>query len=155
MWDCTLRYFLRNLGGSFSQTLSEIVRRRWPQCAQTGMCNHIFIMSQLTLGGPLSPLELKVHSMIERHHSLEVHVGSDSVNAVLLNEWPEDPRSTMLVAAHVTQHSGSKSITLHQTTVMPDVPGLTALVAVLFAPRAEYRYASRNLLNLMYDTCIS
>jgi len=47
--------------------------------------------------------------------------------------------SRMLIAANVSLNKNHESLTARNTTLMPSIPGLLALVALTFAPSAELR----------------
>lgn len=62
----------------------------------------------------------------------------NSVNSVLLDE--NFHRSTrLLIAQSINQVVDSDRLVLRNTTLLPNVPGLAALLALSFAPRAELR----------------
>ncbi|KAI8505586.1 ATP-dependent RNA helicase tdrd9 [Branchiostoma belcheri] len=114
--------------------------------------------------GRLSPYEMVFHSMInigrlrsvriERDsvnseqpspssalHTVpqSVRIERDSVNSVALNARPQDTHQRMLVAGHVGVNPTGSTITARDTTLMPNMPGLAALVCLMFTPVAELR----------------
>ena len=89
------------------------------------------------LRGPFSPLEMKVCGLVQASVGASVRIDGDSVNAVLLDDNPDDPHARLLVAATVSQSALGQSIKLSQTTVMPSIPGLPMLVTLLFCPNME------------------
>ncbi|CAB1335264.1 unnamed protein product [Coregonus sp. 'balchen'] len=60
----------------------------------------------------------------------------DSINSVALNDSPQDSHQRMLVAGSV---SVSACILLKETTLMPHIHGLPALITMLFSPVIELR----------------
>ncbi|XP_017772489.1 PREDICTED: probable ATP-dependent RNA helicase spindle-E [Nicrophorus vespilloides] len=85
------------------------------------------------LKGPYSPLEMKIHCVADEVKT--VNVDGQSVNAVLLDSSPQDPKERLLVAGCVSQNSSNSNLTLRHTTLMPNIPGLPAILALLFCPR--------------------
>jgi len=80
---------------------------------------------QLTLGG----------------RSKKIIIDMNSVNSVLLDNDLNQSRR-LLVAQNTTQ-SSKNSLILRNTTFLPNIPGLAALLALSFAPRMELRCNSR------------
>ena len=74
-----------------------------------------------------------------------MRVERDSINAVALNDelrgGKEEVKgsSRMLVAADVMLNSHGDVLTARDTTLLPSIPGLIAIVALLFSPSAELR----------------
>ncbi|XP_076314448.1 ATP-dependent RNA helicase TDRD9-like [Tachypleus tridentatus] len=71
--------------------------------------------------------------------SRTVHMDRDSVNSVALDPEPQDQHERMLVASHVGLNSTGSAIVVRNTTLMPNVHGLSSIIALLFAPYAELR----------------
>ena len=69
----------------------------------------------------------------------KINVEGNSVNSVLLDTTPEDPHDRLLVAGSVNENPTGENLTLRDTTLMPNLPGLTAILALLFTPRMELR----------------
>ncbi|XP_078671642.1 ATP-dependent RNA helicase TDRD9-like isoform X2 [Branchiostoma floridae x Branchiostoma belcheri] len=91
------------------------------------------------LHGPYSPYEMVFHSMINIGRLRSVRIERDSVNSVALNARPQDTHQRMLVAGHVGVNPTGSTITARDTTLMPNMPGLAALVCLMFTPVAELR----------------
>jgi hypothetical protein len=89
------------------------------------------------LKGPYSPLEMKVCGLVEASLGCTVRVDGDSVNAVLLDDDPEDDHARLLVAGQVAQSAQAKTIKVSQSTLMPNIPGLPMWMTLLFCPRME------------------
>uniref|UniRef100_A0A7N6C3D4 ATP-dependent RNA helicase TDRD9 n=1 Tax=Anabas testudineus TaxID=64144 RepID=A0A7N6C3D4_ANATE len=89
------------------------------------------------LHGP-SPLSTSL--LINVSSSRTVWIERCSINSVALNENPHYKNQRMLVAGTVSVNStGSTRILLRDTSLMPDIPGLPALVTMLFTPIMELR----------------
>nr|XP_028564145.1 ATP-dependent RNA helicase TDRD9 [Podarcis muralis] len=77
--------------------------------------------------------------------SRAVLVEKESVNSVVVVDAPEDSFQQMLVAASVTVNATGSTMLLRETSLMPHIPGLPALLAMLFAPVIDLRVdESRN-----------
>ncbi|CAD1468090.1 unnamed protein product [Heterotrigona itama] len=91
------------------------------------------------LRGPFSPLEIKLMHLINAGRDKHVKMATNSVNSVLLDTDPGDSSQRLLVAASVSQNIPSHYLTLYNTTLMPRLPGLTALIVLIFTPCMELR----------------
>ncbi|XP_044744588.1 probable ATP-dependent RNA helicase spindle-E [Coccinella septempunctata] len=94
-------------------------------------------MKEITLKGPFSPLEMKIHSVISRGDSKQVDIEPSSVNSVLLDSDPVDSHTRLIVACQVKQSASGNNLNLRQTTLMPNIPGFPFLMAMLFCPQME------------------
>ncbi|XP_044870123.1 ATP-dependent RNA helicase TDRD9 isoform X1 [Mauremys mutica] len=92
-----------------------------------------------TLHGPFNPYELKCHSMSQISKFRYIWIEKESINSVIVNNAPEDPFQKMLVAASVSVNATGSTILLRETSLMPPIPGLPALLSMLFAPVIELR----------------
>ncbi|XP_039392318.1 ATP-dependent RNA helicase TDRD9 isoform X5 [Mauremys reevesii] len=92
-----------------------------------------------TLHGPFNPYELKCHSMSQISKFRCIWIEKESINSVIVNNAPEDPFQKMLVAASVSVNATGSTILLRETSLMPPIPGLPALLSMLFAPVIELR----------------
>lgn len=63
----------------------------------------------------------------------------DSVNSVIVVDAPEDSFQQMLVAATVSVNTTGSTMLLKETSLMPQIPGLPALLSMLFAPVIDLR----------------
>ncbi|XP_037076856.1 LOW QUALITY PROTEIN: probable ATP-dependent RNA helicase spindle-E [Pollicipes pollicipes] len=91
------------------------------------------------LRGPDSPLLLTLHGLPRSLHARPAFVDTDSCNSVLLDTEPQNPFDRLLVAAQVVPTSDGSRIRAQGTTMMPNIPGLPALLVLLFAPAVELR----------------
>ncbi|XP_072532828.1 ATP-dependent RNA helicase TDRD9 [Salminus brasiliensis] len=89
--------------------------------------------------GPFSPHKVTFHNMSGVTLCRSVTVERDSINSVLVNDHPEDSHERMLVAAFVSLSSSGTHILLKETTLMPHIHGLPALITMLFTPIMELR----------------
>ncbi|XP_053218290.1 ATP-dependent RNA helicase TDRD9 isoform X1 [Podarcis raffonei] len=95
--------------------------------------------------GPYNPYCLKFSSMTRISRFRAVLVEKESVNSVVVVDAPEDSFQQMLVAASVTVNATGSTMLLRETSLMPHIPGLPALLAMLFAPVIDLRVdESRN-----------
>ncbi|XP_032664411.1 probable ATP-dependent RNA helicase spindle-E isoform X2 [Odontomachus brunneus] len=103
--------------------------------------------SLVQLQGPYSPLEIDILQLRTAGQVKRAFVEYNSVNSVLLDENCD--RSTRLLVAQSVHrlNDNDNSLSLRNTTLLPNVPGLTALLALIFAPRVELRC---NALNTYY-----
>ncbi|XP_076750927.1 tudor domain containing 9 protein spindle E [Xylocopa sonorina] len=90
------------------------------------------------LRGPFSPLEVELSHVVTAGRDKKVHLSKSSVNSVLLDTDPEDS-SRFLVAGSVSQNAYGNHLTLYNATLMPRIPGLMALTALIFTPCMELR----------------
>ncbi|XP_044735251.1 probable ATP-dependent RNA helicase spindle-E [Chrysoperla carnea] len=94
---------------------------------------------KLTLRGPFSPLETRVYGVNVSSHGHTIRVDPDSVNTVLLDSEPQDSHERLLVASSVTSNQAGTNLTLRYTTLMPNLHGFSALMALLFCYKMELR----------------
>ncbi|XP_019494754.1 PREDICTED: putative ATP-dependent RNA helicase TDRD9 [Hipposideros armiger] len=91
------------------------------------------------LHGPFNPYELKCHSLTRISKFRSVWIEKESINSVIVSDSPEDLHQRMLVAAALSVNATGSTMLLRETTLMPHVPGLPALLSMLFAPVMELR----------------
>ncbi|XP_061087856.1 ATP-dependent RNA helicase TDRD9 [Conger conger] len=89
--------------------------------------------------GPSSPHKVNFHSMSSVTQYRSVAIDRDSINCVAVNDIPEDKHLRMLVAGSVSLSSSGSHILLKETTIMPNIHGLPALLCMLFTPVMELR----------------
>ncbi|XP_038599213.1 ATP-dependent RNA helicase TDRD9 isoform X2 [Tachyglossus aculeatus] len=92
-----------------------------------------------TLQGPYNPFELKCHSMTRISRFRSVWIEKESINSIIIRNAPEDICQRMLVAASLSINASGSSMLLRETTLLPHVPGLPALINILFSPVVELR----------------
>ncbi|KOC61958.1 putative ATP-dependent RNA helicase spindle-E [Habropoda laboriosa] len=96
-------------------------------------------LDTVNLRGPFSPLEIKLANLITAGRDKSVKIATNSVNSVLLDTDPEDFSQRLLVAGSISQSSYNQNLTLYNTTLMPRLPGWTALIVLIFTPYMELR----------------
>lgn len=96
-------------------------------------------ISDISLKGPFSPLETVLHSLMYSSREKNVQIEWNSVNSIILDTAPQELYERLLVAAEVGQSDVSNRMTLRHTTLMPNIPALPAIIALLFCPVAELR----------------
>ncbi|XP_070105457.1 ATP-dependent RNA helicase TDRD9 isoform X5 [Equus caballus] len=91
------------------------------------------------LHGPFNPYELKCHSLTRISKFRCVWIEKESINSVIISDTPEDLHQRMLVAASLSVNATGSTMLLRETSLMPHIPGLPALLSMLFAPVMELR----------------
>ncbi|KAH8307656.1 hypothetical protein KR044_007309 [Drosophila immigrans] len=92
----------------------------------------------IRLRGPFSPLETTMCSMLRIGLYKTVKIDRESVNAVLLDTDPQDRHDQMVVAASVAQ-TENDTLTARGNTLMPNIHGFSALMAMLFCPTMQMK----------------
>ncbi|EDV94932.1 probable ATP-dependent RNA helicase spindle-E [Drosophila grimshawi] len=95
--------------------------------------------TSIRLKGPYSPLENSMNSMLRIGMYKSVAIEKESVNAVLLDADPQDRHDQMIVAASVTESDGNDKLVARGTTLMPNIHGFGALMAMLFCPTMQIK----------------
>ncbi|NXS35635.1 TDRD9 helicase, partial [Pomatostomus ruficeps] len=93
---------------------------------------------KVTVFGPFSPYELKCYSLTKVSQFRNVFIHKDSINSIVVHDGAEDPFQQLLVATDVSV-SATGCIILGETSLMPPIHGLLALLSMLFAPAIELR----------------
>eukprot|EP00118_Oscarella_pearsei_P014596 m.125981 g.125981 ORF g.125981 m.125981 type:complete len:723 (+) comp37886_c0_seq5:2-2170(+) len=91
------------------------------------------------LKGPTSPLEMRFCHIPAVGQSKEVRIHRGSVNSVSLNEFPGEANDRLMVSSNVRLSPFGDTIMADNTTILPKIPGLPALLTILFAPVVEMR----------------
>ncbi|XP_034531835.1 ATP-dependent RNA helicase TDRD9 [Notolabrus celidotus] len=95
--------------------------------------------AKAVLHGPNSANKVQFRRLHEQTLYKTVHVEKSSINSVAVNENPQYKHQRMLVAGTVSVNASGTRILLRDTSIMPDIPGLPALVTMLFTPIMELR----------------
>ncbi|XP_038633739.1 ATP-dependent RNA helicase TDRD9 isoform X4 [Scyliorhinus canicula] len=98
-----------------------------------------FPISKVHLHGPFNPYETKFHSMTTMSRFRNVWIERESINSVALNNAPEDIHQRILIGASVSVNTSGSTIIVRETTLMPNIHGLPALICMIFAPVVELR----------------
>ncbi|XP_074887101.1 ATP-dependent RNA helicase TDRD9 [Buteo buteo] len=94
---------------------------------------------EVTVFGPFSPYEVKCYGMTRVSQFRSAFIQKESVNSVVVHDTPEDPFQQLLVAASLSANAYGSTVILKETSLMPPIPGLLALLSMLFAPAIELR----------------
>ncbi|KAF1496730.1 ATP-dependent RNA helicase TDRD9, partial [Pygoscelis antarcticus] len=94
---------------------------------------------KVTVLGPFSPYEVKCYSMTRVSQFRSAFIQKESINSVVVHDAPEDPFQRLLVAAALSANATGSTVILEETSLMPPIPGLLALLSMLFAPAIELR----------------
>nr|XP_057945957.1 ATP-dependent RNA helicase TDRD9 isoform X2 [Doryrhamphus excisus] len=95
--------------------------------------------TKVRLHGPNSPQKIIFHSLNKATYGKTVCIDRYSVNAMAVNENPHYKHQRILVAGTVLISASGNHILLRDTSLMPDIPGLPAIVTMLFTPIMELR----------------
>uniref|UniRef100_A0A182QHI4 Probable ATP-dependent RNA helicase spindle-E n=1 Tax=Anopheles farauti TaxID=69004 RepID=A0A182QHI4_9DIPT len=93
---------------------------------------------RLTLHGPYSPLEVRCSSTVFASYQKPVGIEKESINSILLDANPQNTYAKLLVAGDVNE-MGSNRLVARLTTTMPNIPGMPALMALIFAPTCQLK----------------
>ncbi|XP_069494292.1 ATP-dependent RNA helicase TDRD9 [Ambystoma mexicanum] len=94
---------------------------------------------KVMLFGPTNPYEVRFHSLTRISRFRSVWIEKESINSVLVNDAPVDNFQRMLVSAYLSVNASGSTIMLRETSLMPNIPGLPAILSMLFAPVIELR----------------
>uniref|UniRef100_A0A1B0CMA6 Probable ATP-dependent RNA helicase spindle-E n=2 Tax=Lutzomyia longipalpis TaxID=7200 RepID=A0A1B0CMA6_LUTLO len=106
---------------------------------------------EITLKGPSSPLTALIYSPTRSASKKVCKVERNSVNCVLLDNDFQDYHQKMVVATHIKK-SASGELSLLNTTIMPNIPGILPLMALIFCPTAEF---CRNVDNTRFISILT
>ena len=76
-------------------------------------------------------------------------IDRESVNSVALDDEPQNPNDRLMVACFVGLNPGGTTVMARDTTILPNIPGLPALMALLFCPTAELRYKAKPFYDII------
>ncbi|XP_072125835.1 ATP-dependent RNA helicase TDRD9 isoform X1 [Mobula birostris] len=95
--------------------------------------------TKVYLHGPFNPYQAKFYSMTNMSKFRNVWIESQSINSVAVNDAPEDVHQRVLVGASVSVNTSGSTMIVRETTLMPNIHGLPALICMIFAPVMELR----------------
>lgn len=102
---------------------------------------------KIILQGPISPVHSSFISPIYLHNSINsVNIDISSVNSVFLYDDPGNLTGRLVVAAAINRNNNG--LTIHETTIMPNISGLPVILAMMFAPNIIFK---RNNDRTRYD----
>ncbi|XP_048163769.1 ATP-dependent RNA helicase TDRD9 isoform X3 [Corvus hawaiiensis] len=93
---------------------------------------------KVTVFGPFSPYQLKCYSLTKVSQFRDVLIHRESINSIVVHDDAEDRFQQLLVATDVSVNAAG-SVILGETSLMPPIHGLLALLSMLFAPAIELR----------------
>ncbi|XP_064021733.1 ATP-dependent RNA helicase TDRD9 [Pogoniulus pusillus] len=94
---------------------------------------------KVTVFGPFTPYEVKCYAMTRVSQFRMALIQKESINSVVVCDALEDPFQQLLVAASISANTTGSAVILDETSLMPPIPGLLALLSMLFAPAMELR----------------
>ncbi|CAL4131816.1 unnamed protein product, partial [Meganyctiphanes norvegica] len=94
---------------------------------------------KIRIKGPDTPLLMRFIAISRIGYTKAVRIDSSSVNSTALDLEPENKHDRMIVASFVSLNPSETCVTLRNTTLMPNQPGLLSLSLLLFCPVAELR----------------
>lgn len=117
------------------ETLTYLREEDTPEIRPPPCSGNAFV----TLNGPKSPLETTVWPMTKGCHNRSVEIDMQSVNAVLLENEPNDISFKYLVSVSVCEKNDKKNnrISVRRTTMMPHIRAFGPLMAAIFSPAME------------------
>lgn len=92
---------------------------------------------KVLLSGPHSPLETTASATVRSSVMKPVIIENDSVNSILLDSNPQDTHEKLLVGAYV--HEQGNRLVVRQASLMPNIPGFGALMALIFCPNCQVK----------------
>ncbi|XP_060781117.1 ATP-dependent RNA helicase TDRD9 isoform X2 [Neoarius graeffei] len=101
--------------------------------------NHSAPKCKVSVHGPSTPHKVTFHSMSGTPHFRSVVIDKSSINSLLVNDHPHDHHERLLVAGSVSLSASGVYILLRETTLMPHIHGLPAIITMLFSPVMELR----------------
>lgn len=105
-----------------------------PTIEPPSLCNGS--IHSIRIKGPFTPLETTLYGLT-KNSSGRPQIEVDSVNHVLLENEPNDMSEKYLVGVSANQNDEHSSITVRQTTLMPNIRGFAPLMAAIFAPKMK------------------
>ncbi|KFQ33915.1 Putative ATP-dependent RNA helicase TDRD9, partial [Mesitornis unicolor] len=94
---------------------------------------------KVTVLGPFSPCQVKCCSMTRVSQFRNIFIQKESINSIVVHDALRDPFQQLLVAASLSINASGSTVILAETSLMPPIPGLPALLSMLFAPAIELR----------------
>uniref|UniRef100_H3DIZ7 RNA helicase n=1 Tax=Tetraodon nigroviridis TaxID=99883 RepID=H3DIZ7_TETNG len=137
--DMELGRYIPNSAGSWNTRKKEekmLVDHLLTHFAENSQSYH---KNKVHLQGPSSPNRVNFYSLNRTTGHKSVMLDRNSINFLALNENPHFKHQTMMVAGVVSVYASGTKIVLQDTSIMPDIPGLPALITMLFSPVMELR----------------
>lgn len=129
---------------SHAEWKKHVEERQKPEAKETALSlNELDLLPPFTgeanLRGPFNPLEHKVTAVHRVGIMKDIRVDLDSVNSVMIDQYPTDCHDQWLVAGNVVMNPSGSTLKLRSTTLLPNQYGLGALLTMVFAPFVEMR----------------
>lgn len=77
---------------------------------------------------------LQIYPLLNATKEHLAQMDPQSVNSVLLSPTPHYGSELLIVAAEVSESHRNRTNTLRNTTIMPNIVGMPALMAMLYCP---------------------
>ncbi|XP_028294843.1 ATP-dependent RNA helicase TDRD9 [Gouania willdenowi] len=132
------RYIPSMIGGSWKQRNEEEKELIDSLFEHFSKCNN-YVRKKVRLIGPITPYKVQFTSLGFKTPYKSVIIEKGGINSLPLNENPHYKHQRMLVSGSLSVNQSGSSILLRETTIMPDIPGLPALITMLFTPFMELR----------------
>lgn len=97
----------------------------------------------IKLDGPYSPLESSLYEVSIESRG-KIQIDPTSVNCVLLDHEVENYEGSPVIAADIMKNS-SRGVTLYNVTTLPNIFGLSTLIALMFAPNFVFYQNPENM----------
>lgn len=81
----------------------------------------------------------EIFAFIKIFVSRSTKIEPESVNSVAIDDQPHDTHQRMMAASFVGLNPNGSTVIARNTTIMPQIPGLPAIIMLLFTPVAEFR----------------
>ncbi|XP_053562180.1 ATP-dependent RNA helicase TDRD9 [Bombina bombina] len=107
---------------------------------------------KVLLHGPYNPYEVQFHSMMRVSKFRSVLIEKESINSIVINDTPEASHQRMFIAASLSVNASGSALMLRETSLLPSIPGLPAIISMLFAPVIELR-VDQNIQNYTGVLC--
>lgn len=112
------------------------------------MESEIFKRELKWVRGPTSPIRVNFLPVLEKSRNYNLDIDPLSVNSILLDPRYKEKNRQMLVAASVTQNPMRSRVIARDTTLMPNIPGLAELMALLFSPTRKLEFETSDQKSL-------
>uniref|UniRef100_A0A8C7XDM4 ATP-dependent RNA helicase TDRD9 n=1 Tax=Oryzias sinensis TaxID=183150 RepID=A0A8C7XDM4_9TELE len=132
------KYVPNSVGGSWKERMEEDKELIHSLLCHFSKRQNIS-SNKVQLQGPLSSYKTKFYPLSQMTSYKTVSIDKSSINSIALNESPHLKHMRMLVAGTVSVNASGSCILLKDTSFLPNIPGLPALVTMVFTPIMELR----------------
>ena len=88
----------------------------------------------IDLNGPYSPLEVSYSPLVNIGKSKKTRITRGSINHVTLDDDPFNSKPRLMISNEIFLNTNGDTMVMRNTTLMPNIPGLTHLCCLLFTP---------------------